>query len=74
MLTEDGCLQRQERLWACMPQDVEIVVIYSPEHLTYFSNYFLSPFRYHSVNSQTALILQRSGNNILVVDNLTKRL
>jgi Xaa-Pro aminopeptidase len=69
MLTAEGCHARRSRLWDAVPEEVEALVITSPESLIYLANYAPSPFVFNTVESAAALILYRD-RSILVGDNL----
>src|SRR5262245_28072028 len=70
MLTEPGCEGRRKRLWHEAPSVVEWIIITEPRHLTYFANFFPSPFTFNSQGAAAALILGRNGTAILIADNV----
>src|SRR4051794_30647362 len=71
MLTSEGCRTRRRRLWAAVPEDVETLVVTSPESLIYLAGYAPSPFVFNTVESAAALVLCRD-RSILIADNLLK--
>jgi Xaa-Pro aminopeptidase len=71
MLTSDGCRARRRRLWDAMPDDVETLVVTSPESLIYLANYAPSPFVFNTVESAAALVLHQD-RAVLLGDNLLR--
>lgn len=70
MLTAEGCRERSSLLWARLDPEVQAVIIGSAEGLTYFANYYQSPFRYMSSGAQAYLLLLRDQGSVLYIDNL----
>jgi Xaa-Pro aminopeptidase len=71
MLTLEGCLARRRRLWNAVTDDVQAMVVTSPESLIYLANYSPSPFVFNTVESAVALILYRD-RAVLLGDNLLR--
>jgi Xaa-Pro aminopeptidase len=71
MLTPEGCDDRRRRLWDAVPEEVQALVVTSPEGLVYMANYAPSPFVFNTVESAAALILFRD-RSILLGDNLLR--
>jgi Xaa-Pro dipeptidase len=74
MLTADGCRERRRRLWAALDPAPECVLIGEPAHLTYFANYYPTPFSFRSHNARAILWLGADGSARLVGDNLQEAL
>ena len=72
MLTQDGCRQRQQRLWNRIPQGFEWLLIGDPRHVQYFSNFRVNPISF-SADQRPLLLMTRDGRVILLADNFTKR-
>ncbi|MSR58094.1 MAG: aminopeptidase P family protein [Planctomycetaceae bacterium] len=70
MLTEAGCRARRERLWEKLPREVDWVIVTEPAHLIYFADFCPSPFVFNSQNARGILLLGRSGEAVLIADNL----
>lgn len=70
MLTAEGCRQRRARLWASLKEKPDWVLLSEPQHLTYFANYYPSPFVFRSQNAPALLLLGQDGSSLLVADNL----
>lgn len=70
MLTQEGCLKRQERLWATLPDSVEWVLISNPRHVKYFSNIWVDPVSF-SAGQTVWLHMARSGKLTALADNFT---
>lgn len=73
MLTPTGCRTRQTRLRQSLDERpckaaVDAVIIHRPEHLLYLANFFAPPnsLNYHS---SSFLLLEKSGESTLFVDN-----
>jgi Xaa-Pro aminopeptidase len=74
MLTAHGCRERRRRLWAALEPAPDCVLIGEPAHLTYFANYYPTPFSFRSHNARAILWLGRDGSARLVGDNLQESL
>jgi Xaa-Pro aminopeptidase len=72
MLTREGCLARRRRLFDAFSEQPDWVVLFDPQNLMYFANYFQTPFVYRSANAAAALIMGGDGSSILVCDNQLK--
>lgn len=72
MLTKEGCIARQKRLWAALPTKPDLLLITDPQHLFYFSNYVQSPFLFRSNDAGAVLILHSSGKSTLVADSMSR--
>lgn len=70
MLTADGCRKRRERLWASLPEKPDWILLYEPQHLTYYANYYASPFVFRTQNAAAVLILGADGSSLLIADNI----
>ncbi|MCZ6672693.1 MAG: Xaa-Pro peptidase family protein [Verrucomicrobia bacterium] len=70
MLTKDGCLTRQARLWSTLPDSVDWVLITNPRHVKYFSNIWVNPVSF-SAGQPVWLHLERSGKVTALADNFT---
>lgn len=70
MLTADGCRRRRARLRNELPQQPDWILLHSPRNLTYFANYYASPFLFRSQNSGAMLLLGADGSSLLIADNL----
>lgn len=70
MLTADGCKTRRMRLWASLKDKPDWIILHEPQHLTYFANYYSSPFVFRSQNASAMLILGADGSSLLIADNL----
>ena len=71
MLSAEGCLARRQRLWDRLPDSCDVVLINSPEHLSYLAGYWPSGFTFRTNEAGAALILTRS-HATLVGDNLLR--
>src|SRR3990172_2064371 len=71
MLTRDGCLARQERLWSRLHPKPDWLIVSDPRHLTYLANFYLDPA---TLAGQGAgfLILYPDGRSMLVTDNFLR--
>jgi Xaa-Pro aminopeptidase len=69
MLTAEGCRARRDRLFAAVPADVERIVVADREHLSYFADFYPSPFSFRSNDCGAALVVERSGRSTLVADS-----
>ncbi|HVJ85515.1 MAG TPA: Xaa-Pro peptidase family protein [Caulifigura sp.] len=72
MLTKEGCLARQKRLWDAVPADVEWLLIADPRHVLYLSNFLVQPLSF-SGGERALLLLDRGGRSTLIGDNFTLR-
>lgn len=70
MLTKEGCLIRQKRLWDTLPESVEWVIITNPRHVKYFSNIWVNPVSF-SAGQSVWLHMKRSGKVTALSDNFT---
>jgi Xaa-Pro aminopeptidase len=70
MLTESGCRSRRARLFNAIAPTIDRVVLTSPEAIAWCSGFAASPFVFRSQGATAVLILSRSGDARLVVDNL----
>ncbi|MPY87022.1 MAG: M24 family metallopeptidase [Luteitalea sp.] len=68
MLTTEGCQDRRARLWRLVQPQPDCVLLAEPRHLTYFANFYGSPFTYRSQNA-TAIVMLTPGHATLVADN-----
>src|SRR5262245_7386170 len=73
MLTAEGCRSRRARLWEALPEKPDCIVLSAPRNLTYFANFYASPFVYSSQNLSALLIVTADGGSILVADNVARR-
>lgn len=72
MLTKEGCLARQQRLWQSVPEYVEWLLIADPRHVYYLSNFWVHPLSF-SAGERAWLLLERSAGSTLLGDNFTIR-
>ena len=72
MLTKEGCLARQKRLWDAVPSDVEWLLIADPRHVLYLSNFLVQPLSF-SGGERCLLLLERGHGSTLIGDNFTIR-
>ncbi len=72
MLTEAGCLKRRERLWACVPENVEWLLIADPRHVLYLCNFLVQPLSF-SGGERGLLLLDRDRGATLLGDNFALR-
>lgn len=72
MLTEQGCRDRRNRLWASLPPETEWVIVADPRHVNYFSGFWVNPISF-STSERGLLLLQRDGAATLCCDNFTLR-
>jgi Xaa-Pro aminopeptidase len=70
MLTKEGCLKRQARLWSSLPDSVEWVLITNPRHVKYFSNIWVNPVSF-SAGQPVWLHMERGGKLTALADNFT---
>jgi Xaa-Pro aminopeptidase len=69
MLTREGCLARRKRLFARLPDPPDYVLLFAPQHLVYFANYFQTPFVFRGTNAGAVLIVSADGGAVLICDN-----
>lgn len=72
MLTKEGCLARQKRLWEAVPVDAEWLLIADPRHVLYLSNFLVQPLSF-SGGERALLLLERGGRSTLIGDNFSLR-
>jgi Xaa-Pro aminopeptidase len=72
MLTKEGCVARQKRLWNAVPAEIEWLLIADPRHVHYLSNFWVQPFSF-SIGERGLLLLERGGETTLFADNFTRR-
>ncbi len=72
MLTKEGCLARQKRLWDSVPQEIEWLLIADPRHVLYLSNFLVQPISF-SGGERALLLLERGGKSTLIGDNFALR-
>ncbi|HAW32497.1 MAG TPA: aminopeptidase P family protein, partial [Planctomycetaceae bacterium] len=72
MLTQEGCLARQKRLWETVPDHLEWILIADPRHVLYLSNFLVQPCSF-SRGERALLLLDREKGVTLVGDNFTLR-
>jgi Xaa-Pro aminopeptidase len=70
MLTAEGCRARRARLWEQFEDRPDWILIFDPQHLMYFANYYASPFVFRTTNSGAVLILGADGSSTLVADSM----
>jgi Xaa-Pro aminopeptidase len=70
LLTAEGCKQRRERLWQSLAEKPDVIVLADPVHLTYFANFYASPFVFKSQNARALLVLRADGASTLITDNV----
>lgn len=70
MLTAEGCRRRRDRLWSSLDPRPDAILLHSPRNLTYFSNYYASPFVFRSQNAGAMLLLESEGVSTILCDNL----
>ncbi len=72
MLTQEGCRERQARLWQRLPDEISWVLVGDARHVQYFSNFRINPISF-SADQKSLLLLTRGGEAILLADNFAKR-
>ena len=72
MLTREGCLARQQRVWERVPSDVEWLLVADPRHLQYLANFAVQILSF-SGGERGWLLLERSGRSTLLGDNFAIR-
>lgn len=70
MLTPAGCAARRARLFDRLPGHVAWAIVTEAAHLTYFANFYPSPFVFNSQEARGVLLLGRDGSSILIADNV----
>lgn len=70
MLTEAGCKTRGARLWEALPEEIEWALFADPRSVLYFSNFLVQPLSF-SGGERCWLLLERSGNSVLMGDNFS---
>jgi Xaa-Pro aminopeptidase len=70
MLSEAGCRDRRERLWAALPAGVRWIMVGDPRHVNWLSGFCVNPLS-HSAGERGLLLLVRDGPAVLVADNFT---
>lgn len=72
MLSKEGCLARQKRLWEAVPDHLQWILIADPRHVLYLSNFLVQPFSF-SRGERALLLLDRVKGVTLIGDNFTLR-
>lgn len=72
MLSQQGCLERRERLWNAVSPDCEWLLIADPRHVLYLSNFWIHPQTF-SAGERAWLLLEREGKATLLGDNFSLR-
>lgn len=72
MLTNEGCRQRRQNLWATLPDNVSWVLLGDCRHVQYFSNFRINPVSF-SADQRCLLLLLRDGSATLLADNFVRR-
>ncbi len=72
MLTLEGCIERRNRLWQRLPEEITWVLIGDQRHVQYFSNFRINPISF-SADQKAMLLMTRDGKAILLADNFTRR-
>jgi Xaa-Pro aminopeptidase len=72
MLTKEGCLGRQKRLWAAVAPQAEWLLIADPRHVQYLVNFMVQPLSF-SGGERCLLLLERGGRSTLLGDNFAIR-
>lgn len=72
LLTENGCQERRERLWAAVPEDVDWLLVADPRHVCYLSGFWVNPLSF-SNGERSLLLLKRDGSSTLFAENFTRR-
>lgn len=72
LLTEQGCLERRERLWNAVAADVDWLLIADPRHVCYLSGFWVNPLSF-SNGERSLLLLKRDKTATLFADNFTRR-
>ncbi len=72
MLTREGCLARQKRVWERVPADIEWLLVADPRHVQYLVNFLVQTLSF-SGGERGWLLLERSGRTTLLGDNFAIR-
>ena len=72
MLTKEGCLARQRRLWNAVPAAIEWLLVADPRHVHYLCNFWVQPLSF-SGGERGLLLLEREGGATLFADNFTHK-
>jgi len=72
MLTKEGCLARQKRLWDAVPARVDWLLVADPRHVQYLVNFMVQPLSF-SGGERGLLLLERGGKTTLMGDNFAIR-
>lgn len=72
MLSLEGCLERRQRLWNLVPEEIEWLLVADPRHVQYLSNFWVQPLSF-SGGERGLLLLEREGPATLIGDNFTIR-
>ncbi|MCA9064789.1 MAG: aminopeptidase P family protein [Planctomycetaceae bacterium] len=72
MLSEEGCLQRRQRLWHRIPEQYQWVLIGDPRHVQYLCNFRVNPISF-SADQRPLLLLTRNQQATLLADNFVRR-
>ncbi len=72
LLTAEGCVERKNRLWAEMPEDVDWLLVADPRHVCYLSGFWINPLSF-SNGERSLLLLKRDGTSTLFADNFVRR-
>lgn len=72
MLTREGCLARQKRVWERVPADIEWLLVADPRHVQYLVNFSVQTLSF-SGGERGWLLLERSGRTTLLGDNFAIR-
>lgn len=70
MITQTGCLERQQLLWNAVSDDIEWLLIADPRHVNYLCGFLVNPISF-SHGERALLLLERSGGSTLISDNFT---
>ncbi|MBL9124233.1 MAG: aminopeptidase P family protein [Planctomycetaceae bacterium] len=72
LITAEGCQARRRRLWDALNPRPDLILIAQPQHLSYLSNYYASPYVFRTANAQAVLILGADGSSTLVADSMVR--
>ncbi|MBX3442056.1 MAG: aminopeptidase P family protein [Planctomyces sp.] len=72
MLTKEGCLFRQKRLWDAVPSHVDWLLVADPRHVQYLVNFLVQPLSF-SGGERALLLLEREQGATLLGDNFALR-
>lgn len=67
MLSEKGCTERRQRMWAALPEATEWVLVADPRHVNYLSGFCINPLS-HSAGERVLLFLERGGEAVMLAD------